>query len=202
MKQPRYKRPFDLFVLIVAHIVLLPVMLLLWTILPIVIWLEDRGPVFYRQERLGKDGRVFTVRKFRTMVPNADQEGPAWTVIGDLRVTRVGRVLRRTALDELPGVLKIWSGDMSLVGPRALSVEEHRLLEEQVPGFEERLKARPGLTGLAQIYDKSDEANAKLRYDLEYIRRMSPLLDMKLLLVSLFNTVAAQWDKRSGKSSL
>ena len=194
-----YKRYFDLTLLVVAHLVLLPLWLLLWTIIPLLIWIGDRGPVFYRQKRVGKDGRVFIMLKFRTMVPDADHQGPAWTSEGDTRVTRIGRLLRRTALDELPEVLSIWRGDMSLVGPRALDVEEQRSLELVVPGFEDRLQIRPGLTGLAQIYDRSDDANDKYRYDLEYLQRMSLLLDMKLLILSVRNTLVGKWDRRHGK---
>ncbi|MCH7622054.1 MAG: sugar transferase, partial [Chloroflexi bacterium] len=160
----------------------------------------DRGPVFYRQKRVGKNGRIITIVKFRTMVLDADRKGPAWTTDGDPRVTRVGKILRRTALDELPEVLSIWKRDMSLVGPRALDVEEHQSLEKQIPGFEGRLEVLPGLTGLAQVYDRSDDAHDKFRYDLEYLDRMSPWLDMRLLVLSLLNTLGARWDRRSGKA--
>ena len=196
-----YKRPFDLTVLVLAHLfpLMLLVWVLLWTLIPLLVWLEDRGPVFFRQKRVGKDGRVFTLMKFRTMVPDAEREGPAWTIERDPRMTRIGRILRRTALDELPEVLSIWKGDMSLVGPRALDVEEHKSLEAQIPGFAERLKVRPGLTGLAQVYNRTDEARAKLGRDLEYIRRMSFWLDLKLLILSVFNTLTARWDIRIGK---
>ena len=197
-----YKRAFDLAILVVAHLILAPVFALLWAGIPLMIWLDDRGPIFYRQQRPGKDSRLFTVRKFRTMVVDADQRGPAWTTDRDPRVTRVGRLLRRTALDELPGVLSIWKGDMSLVGPRALPVEEQNMLEERIPGFANRLRARPGLTGLAQVYDQDDEAQAKLHYDLQYIHRMGPVLDLKLLVLSVVNTLLARWDTRTGKNGL
>jgi len=177
----------------------LPVWLLLWTSIPVLIWLEDRGPVFYRQQRAGKDGQTISVLKFRTMVKDADSKGPAWTIEGDPRVTRVGRILRRTALDELPEVLNIWKREMSFVGPRALDVEEQRYLEQVVPGFETRLQVLPGLTGLAQVYDPSDDAHEKFRYDSEYLQSMSPWLDMKLIVISIRNTVIARWDHRHGK---
>lgn len=199
MRRDAYKRWFDLGVLILAHLLLLPVLLVLWAVIPLIIWLQDRGPVFYRQRRVGKDGRVFTILKFRTMVPEADLRGPAWTVDKDPRVTPAGKLLRRTALDELPGLLSIWKGDMSLVGPRALNVEEHQLLEQQIAGFKDRLKVQPGLTGLAQIYDRTDDAHTKLCYDLQYIARMSPLLDLKLLLLSILYTLTGRWDRRSSK---
>ena len=197
----RYKRPFDLTVLIGVHLfpLLTPVWLLIWVLIPLIIWMEDRGPVFYRQNRIGKDGRVFTVLKFRTMVTDADRRGPVWNDENDPRVTKVGRILRRTALDELPEILSILKGDMTFVGPRALAVEEQQYLEGQIPGFEQRLKVRPGLTGLAQVYNLTDDADLKLKYDLEYIKNMGPLLDVKLMLMSVRNTVLARWDRRTGK---
>ena len=200
-KSDSYKPWFDLTILVLAHVLLLPLWLLLWTFIPLLVWLGDRGPVFYRQERAGMDGRIFIVLKFRTMVLDADRKGPVWTTDGDSRITKVGRILRRTALDELPEVRNIWKGDMSLVGPRALDVEEQHSLEEQIPGFEKRLSVRPGLTGLAQVYNRSDNAHDKFRYDLEYLDQMGPLLDTKLMVLSVWNTLGAQWDHRSGKPS-
>ena len=196
-----YKRSFDLVLLGAAHLFLLPLWLILWIVIPTLIWTSDRGPVFYRQERMGKDGKIFTVLKFRTMVKDADRLGPAWTSAGDHRITKVGKFLRRSALDELPELISVLWGDMSLVGPRPLDVSEHRRFEKQVPGFSERLRVVPGLTGLAQVYDRSDDASDKFRYDIEYIQRMSPWLDLKLILISAWNTATARWDGRSGKAA-
>ena len=195
----RYKSWFDLILLVSSHILLFPLWLLLWTVIPILIWLEDRGPVFYKQSRVGKNGRIFSMLKFRTMVIDAESKGPAWTTEGDPRVTRFGRLLRRTALDELPEVINIWKRDMSFVGPRALDVKEQHALEQVVVGFENRLRVLPGLTGLAQVYDPADNAHDKLRYDSEYLRTMSPWLDMKLIVLSVRNTLVARWDRRGGK---
>ena len=197
-----YKRPFDLTILILAHLLFLPLWLLLWTLIPIAIWLGDRGPIFYRQQRTGKDGRVFTIFKFRTMVPDAYQKGPAWTIENDVRLTRVGKFLRRTAMDELPGLWSIMKGDMSLVGPRALNVEEHKQLEQEIPGFEARLCVKPGLTGMAQVFDSADQAEDKLAYDLQYAEDMSLWLDAKLLILSVRNTITARWDRRVGKPTV
>ena len=194
-----YKTWFDLTILVTSHLLLLPLWLLLWGLIPLLIWLGDRGPIFYKQQRAGKNGWAFTVRKFRTMIMDADLKGPAWTTQDDPRVTRVGKLLRRTALDELPELLNIWKREMSFVGPRALAVDEHRLLVEQIPGFEKRLQVAPGLTGLAQVYDQSDDAADKLRHDLIYVNRMSPWLDAKLMVISVRNTVGARWDQRRGK---
>ncbi len=199
MRRDSYKLWFDLAVMVLAHVLLLPIWLILWTVIPLLIWAGDRGSVFYRQKRVGKNGVIFTVLKFRTMVMDAENQGPAWTTEADTRVTPLGRLLRRTALDELPETLSIWKGDMSLVGPRALDVEEHRILEREVPGFAQRLQVRPGLTGLAQVQDRTDTAGVKLRYDLEYLDRMSPWLDSRLIVQSVWNTLTARWDKRAGK---
>ena len=185
-----------------AHLLLLPLWILLWAVITTVIWLEDRGPVFYRQQRMGKHGKPFNLIKFRTMVVDAKDRGPAWTTDGDPRVTRVGRILRRTALDELPEIISILQGNMSFVGPRALDLHEQRYLEELIPGFENRLQIPPGLTGLAQIYDKIDDPYEKYRYDMEYLEKLSPFLDARLLLLSVWNTVIARWDHRSGKIKL
>lgn len=196
-----YKRRYDLTILILTHAVLLPVLLLLWMIIPVLIWAGDRGPIFFRQKRTGKNGRTISILKFRTMVADAESAGPSWTTEDDPRVTRFGRILRRTALDELPGVLSIWKGDMSLVGPRALELEEHKVLEQQIEGFADRLRVTPGLTGLAQVYDRADDARVKFAYDLEYIQHMGAWLDTRLLFLSALNTMTGRWDKRTGKVS-
>lgn len=192
----RIKRAFDLAVLIAAHIVLLPVWALLWTGIPALIWLADRGPVFFRQQRAGVGGTPFTVYKFRTMVPDADKLGPVRTAPGDPRITPVGKWLRRTALDELPQVIAIWQGRMSFVGPRALSAEEQKDLEAKDPDFALRLRVRPGLTGLAQVRNLADDPHEKLKFDLAYIHRMSLWMDLALITQSAFNTVFARWDAR------
>ena len=198
-----YKRPFDLGVLILAHLfpLLIPVWLLLWTLIPLLVWLEDRGPIFYRQRRIGKDGRTFIVLKFRTMVVDAETAtGPVWASDQDPRITRVGRLLRRTALDELPQVINILKGEMSFVGPRSERPELHEEFVRELPAFQHRLQVRPGLTGLAQVNgDYNLPPGEKLKYDLDYIARMSLGLDVKLILISLRNTLLARWDRRSGK---
>ena len=182
-----YKRPFDLALLIVAHIVLSPLLLLLWTAVPLAIWLEDRGAVFYTQLRVGKNGNPFKLVKFRTMIKDAEAySGPVWAAENDRRITAVGRVLRRFRLDELPQVLNIWKGEMSLVGPRP---ERPELVEEfsrQIPDFGLRLRVRPGFAGLAQVRGHySTRPRDKLRYDNLYIERLSPLLDIKLMSLSV-----------------
>jgi lipopolysaccharide/colanic/teichoic acid biosynthesis glycosyltransferase len=195
-----YKRPFDLTILLVAHVCLAPVWLFLWTAIPAAVWLGDRGPVFYRQPRVGVRGQTFEAIKFRTMRPDAErQTGPVWASANDPRVTPIGRILRKTALDELPQVINILRGDMSLVGPRSERPELHERFVAEVAGFEDRLAVKPGLTGMAQIRGAYDLSPAeKLKFDLQYIDQMSPLLDMRILIMSVVNTVTGRWDRREG----
>ena len=136
----------------------------LWLALAVLIKLEDGGPVFYTQDRVGRRGRRFLAMKFRSMRPDAEAlSGPVQATEDDPRVTRIGRWMRKTAMDELPQLWNIFRGDMSFVGPRALRPGEiepetdGRLVAlEDVPGFEHRIRVRPGLTGLAQIYARRD----------------------------------------------
>jgi lipopolysaccharide/colanic/teichoic acid biosynthesis glycosyltransferase len=197
----KYKRPFDLGIIVFAHTFppTLLVWLVIWVVIPLLIWLEDRGRVFFRQERVGLDGKVFSVWKFRTMVHNADVLGQAWTREGDERVTRVGRLLRRTGLDELPQLLNVIKGEMSLVGPRPLAVEEQELLENQIAHFCERLQVLPGLTGLAQLYNRDDDSEEKLKYDIIYIKDMSWRLDLRLLFLTAVDVILRRRDVRTGK---
>ncbi len=202
MKDPLYKRIFDLSVIIAAHMILFPVWLFLWTIIPILIFLEDGLPIFYKQKRFGIRRKEIYVYKFRTMIKGADKKGPSWTMEDDPRLTKIGKILRKTALDELPSLLSIFIGDMSFVGPRALSAEEQMLLEKKIPSFEKRLLVRPGLTGLAQVYNLEDDPYLKLRYDLEYINRMSLWLDIKLMFISVWYTITGRWDRRKCKNMI
>ena len=194
-RRTRYKRPYDLAVLAAAHLfpLLIPVWVLVWSLAPLAIWLEDRGPIFYRQKRFGKDGREFTFLKFRTMVVGADEAG-LMTADQDPRVTRVGRFLRRTALDEVPQVINILRGEMSFVGPRALPVQMHQEATLVEPRFAERLAVTAGLTGVAQLYlPRHCHPRRRLRYDLLYIDKMSLWLDIRLMLRAAWNTVTGSW---------
>jgi len=168
--------------------------------------LEDGGPVLLGQERVGRGGRPFRAWKFRSMVPDADRRfGPVQAAERDGRITRVGRVLRATALDELPQLWNILRGDMSFVGPRPLLPAEVEVRGdgravplEEIPGFEERHRVRPGLTGLAQVYAPRDVPRRhKFRLDRLYVRRQSFLLDLKLVLLSFWITFRGKWEDRS-----
>ena len=177
-----YKRPFDLAVLGGALVGLAPVWAVLGTAIALAIRLEDGGPALYRQPRLGRGGTVFEILKFRTMALGAEAgTGPVWPARDDARITRVGRVLRRFHLDELPQAVNVLRGEMSLVGPRPERPELAARIERTVPGFATRLRVHPGVAGLAQAQgaDWRDPA-LKLYYDNLYIAAMSPWLDLKL----------------------
>ena len=159
---------------------------------------EDGGPIFYFQERWGKGGKRFKAYKFRTMLPGADKTwGLKQAEENDVRVTRIGKFLRATAMDELPQLFNIWKGDMSFVGPRALAVEE---VSPSVPGFDGRHQIQPGLTGPAQIFSSRDATLAeKFRYDLEYIQNRTFFDDLKLIFLSVWVTLRGKWESREKK---
>lgn len=187
----RYKLPFDLTIIILAHLLLFPVLFVLWAIIPLAIWLGGGGPVFYVQERVGRNGRLFNVVKFRTMIRDAEiQTGPVWAAERDTRVTRVGRVLRMLHLDELPQVINIVKGEMSLVGPRPERPVLAERFSKEEPAFCERLRVRPGVAGLAQMRGNAlTSPHNKLRYDNFYIKRMSPWVDVKILVLSVMVSI-------------
>lgn len=205
IKEYPLKRAFDVTLASLAIALSLP----LWAIVALAIKIEDRGPVFYPQRRWGKDKRPFSVFKFRSMIVAADEKfGPLQAQANDPRVTRVGRWLRATALDELPQVLNIWRGEMSWVGPRALAIneipareKEAHLPDEAIPGFDLRCRVRPGLTGVAQVYaDRDVPRRHKFRYDLIYARKQSLGLDVRLIALSFWITFRARWEKRGRRT--
>jgi len=198
------KRSFDFFFATLALGISFP----LWFIFAIVIKLGDGGPILYPQRRWGKDKKPINVYKFRTMVVDADKKfGPVQAQENDPRITRVGRLLRATSLDEMPQILNIWKGDMSWVGPRALPMNEVQVKEENghlpddaIPGFDLRCKVRPGLTGMAQVYAPRDVPRRhKFRYDLIYIQNQSSWLDLKLIALSFWITFRGKWESRNRK---
>ena len=190
-----YKTLFDLTILTCSHVVLAPIFVILWIFIPTAIWLEDRGPVFYTQNRLGKNGKLFKLYKFRSMIPDAEKEtGAVLAADNDLRVTRVGKFIRKRALDELPQVINLWKGDISLVGPRPERPELMQDIVGVLPLYAERLIVKPGLTGIAQVYGRyATNPRHKLMYDRIYIREMNPILDIKLLVYSVLLTLKAKW---------
>lgn len=180
----------------------------LWLVFSLAIKLQDGGPVFYAQERVGKGGRIFKALKFRSMIKDAEKKtGPVQAIENDPRVTKIGRIMRKTAMDELPQLWNIFRGDMSFVGPRALRPKEkevhgtdEQINIEDVPGYSERLKIRPGLTGIAQVYLPSDAPRwKKFEYDIRYIHEHSFLLDLKLIFLSFWITFRGKWESREKK---
>jgi lipopolysaccharide/colanic/teichoic acid biosynthesis glycosyltransferase len=180
----------------------------LWLVLAAAIKAADGGPIFYGQERVGLGGRAFRALKFRSMRTDAEAlTGAVQATAADPRVTGVGRVMRATAMDELPQLWNIMRGDMSFVGPRALRPGEieaegdGRLVRlEDVPGFEHRITVRPGLTGIAQVYARRDiPRRQKFRYDRLYVNRRSWLLDVRLILLSFWISVHGTWEARGRK---
>lgn len=181
----RAKRLFDIITSFVVLILTFPICLLV----ALAIKLDSRGPVFYQQERVGEDEKIFRLIKFRSMRVDAEENGPVWAESNDRRVTRIGRLIRKIRLDEIPQLYNVLKGEMSFVGPRPERPHFVNLLKNEIPFYSERHVVKPGITGWAQIsyrYGASKEdALEKLKYDLYYIKHMSVLLD----LIILFETV-------------
>jgi lipopolysaccharide/colanic/teichoic acid biosynthesis glycosyltransferase len=197
------KRSIDIFVSMVGLTILAPAFL----VIAALIWLEERGPIFYRGKRVGRAGVLFRIFKFRTMVADAEQRGGSSTTQDDVRVTRLGRVLRASKLDELPQLFNVLTGTMSLVGPRpqvewavALYTSEQRAL----------LDVPPGITDLASIVFANEAellrgspdpdtdylekiAHEKIRLGLEYVRNRSVLLDLRIILATLCRVLGLPW---------
>jgi lipopolysaccharide/colanic/teichoic acid biosynthesis glycosyltransferase len=182
----------------------------LWLIFSSAILAEDGLPIFYLQERVGKRGKIFKAIKFRSMFKDAEKGiGPVQAAEDDPRIMKIGRILRATAMDELPQLINILKGDMSFVGPRALRPEEIEVRDrrfnepvflENIHGYQERHAVRPGLTGLAQVYLPTDAPRyQKFRYDFLYIRNQSLFLDLKLIFLSFLITFRGRWESREKK---
>ncbi len=188
---PVFKRLFDILIALfglACFAVLLPFIALIQ-------WLDSHGSIFYAQDRLGRNGTVFRVYKLRTMIPNAEAAtGAVFSHQGDPRVTRFGRFMRKTRLDEVPQLINVLRGDMSMIGPRPERPEHVVRLQEKIPFYRTRLIVRPGLTGWAQVrydYGANDvDALIKLQYDLYYIRHQSLLLDLNILLRTVGKVVS------------
>ena len=187
------KRMVDLTVSLSILLLGLPI----WIIVALAIKLNSPGPVFYRQERVGKNGAHFTIFKFRSMVANAEQmTGPKWADKEDPRITSVGRFLRKWRIDEIPQFINVLRGEMSIVGPRPERPYFVELLRQEIPLYTRRLRVQPGITGWAQIkgaYDASiDDVKQKLKYDLFYLENMSIKMDLKILLHTIYVMLAGR----------
>lgn len=190
--QEHVRRAVELAVVLVGLLVAAPLIILFG----IIVRLTSRGPALYTQERVGKGGKVFRIYKLRTMRIDAEAAGPVWAKEADPRVTPVGRFLRKTHLDELPQLLNVLRGDMSLVGPRPERPCFVEKLRANVPLYTARLAVKPGITGLAQVkhgYDRTiEDVQVKLGYDLEYIRRACLLFDLHILVLTAAKILAGR----------
>lgn len=178
-----YKRVLDIVSSLLGLIIGLPIMI----IVAILIKIDDKGPIFYTQERLGKNEKKFLVYKIRSMRVDAEKYGGAqWAQKDDPRVTKIGKFIRKTRIDEIPQLFNILKGDMSLIGPRPERPELTYKFNEEIPGFISRLKIKPGLTGWAQVnggYDITPEE--KMIWDIEYINNRNFILDMRIILKTI-----------------
>lgn len=192
------KRTFDVVFSATGLLLSAPI----WLLIAAAVKVYDGGPVLLAQARVGRGGRVFRAWKFRSMIPDAERHtGAVQATPDDPRITPVGRWLRRRALDELPQLWNIFVGDMSVVGPRPLRPEETDttaagpVLLSAIPGYEERHRIRPGLTGLAQVSAPRDATRPeKFALDCEYVRRASLLLDLKLVARSVWISCRGAWE--------
>ncbi len=174
-----YQRTVDVILSLIGLIVGLPLIL----IFGLLVKLEDKGPMTYKQERVGKDGKVFYIYKLRSMRTDAEKFGAQWATKNDPRITKVGNFIRKTRIDELPQLFNILKGDMSIIGPRPERPSFTVEFNENIPGFINRLAVRPGLTGWAQVnggYEMTPEE--KLKADIYYMKHRSFFMDMNILL--------------------
>jgi len=189
------KAALDFGLALVLLLVLGPVIVLT----ALLVRFTSRGPAFYTQTRVGRDGRLFTIFKIRTMIHNCESlTGPRWSIPGDPRITPIGQFLRRTHLDELPQLLNVLRGDMSLIGPRPERPEFTAKLERALPAYPERLRVRPGVTGLAQVHLPGDTSLAsvriKLAHDLFYIQQLSPRLEARILFCTVLRVLGVSYE--------
>jgi exopolysaccharide biosynthesis polyprenyl glycosylphosphotransferase len=188
--------PFKRVLEVIATVLTAPVWATLMAVTALAVAVDSRGPVIFRQVRAGRDGRPFTIYKFRTMVVGADRSGPQFTVPGDPRITRIGRFLRATRLDEVPQLVNVLKGDLSLVGPRAEQVPFADEFQRLIPFYRYRHLVRPGITGWAQVNagyaDSLDDTIDKLTYDLYYVRHMSLWLDTSVVWRSVITVITGR----------
>lgn len=172
------KRFLDIFLCLIGCVIGIPIVI----ITCICVILESKGNPIYSQDRLGKKGQVFKIYKIRSMRTDAERNGPKWADKNDNRLTKVGKFIRKTRIDELPQLFNILKGDMNIVGPRPERPIFTCEFEKEIPGFINRLQVKPGLTGLAQVNGGYDiTPKEKLRYDLEYIEDRNLLIDFKII---------------------
>ncbi|WP_348344273.1 sugar transferase [Ignavibacterium sp.] len=188
---PEWERKLKRLLDIVVSIIILTISLPVTIITALAIKLDSEGPIFFTQERMGMNGKIFKMIKFRSMKKDAEKlTGPVWSQKNDPRVTRVGKIIRKLRIDEIPQFINVLKGDMSVVGPRPERPYFVEKLSQEIPYYKRRLKVRPGITGWAQVKHKYDESiedvKIKLRYDLFYIENMSIRMDLKILFRTIF----------------
>lgn len=178
------KRIIDIIIVIVIAIPLL----IVCGIISIFIKLDSKGPIIFKQKRLGKDGTVFNIYKFRTMVDNAESIGTGLSTFeGDFRVTKVGNILRKTSLDELTQIFNVLKGDMSIVGPRPPVPHHPRKYNEYDTIQKKRFNVRPGITGYAQVKGRNSLTwDERIELDVEYVEKQSMLMDAKIIILTVF----------------
>ena len=181
------KRTMDIVISSAVLLLFSPV----WILSAVMIKWDSRGPVFYRQRRIGFNGRPFTMYKFRSMLHNAEKTtGPVWAKRNDPRITRMGKIVRKLGIDEIPNLINVLRGDMSLIGPRPERPYFVNQFRHRIQYYSNRLEMRPGITGLAQVYHKYDESiedvKQKLEFDLSYIRNYSIWTDIKVIFMTAY----------------
>ena len=179
------KRIIDILFSLIGILVLLPILL----ITALFIKLESKGPVIFKQDRLGKNGRVFKIWKFRSMVVGAEKGG-VYSKKGDVRVTKVGKFIRTTSIDEFPQFINIIKGDMSIIGPRPTLIYHPWPIEQYTIEQKKRFNVRPGVTGWAQVNGRKDVPwEKRLIYDVEYVNNISFFLDIKILFITIYKVI-------------
>ncbi|MCF7908146.1 MAG: sugar transferase [Candidatus Omnitrophica bacterium] len=191
------KRSFDIIFSLTGLILAFP----LGVVIALLIKVEDGGPIFYSQARIGKDNKVFKILKFRSMVPNAEKDiGPTLSLGNDARSTKIGKRLRKSALDELPQLINILKGDMSFVGPRTERPEFVKKFCLEFPDFTKRNAIRPGLTGVAQVFGSHYlNFREKFKYDIWYVKNRTFFLDFYLIFLSFLVTFNSKWEVEGDK---
>ena len=184
----KFKRILDLFFGILLFMLFIP----LFIIVPVIIRIDSKGKVLFKQKRLGKDGKEFWIYKYRSMVEGAEKKGSGvYSFKGDARVTKVGKFIRKTSIDEIPQIVNIIKGEMSFIGPRPTLTYHPWKLEEYSDFQKQRFAVRPGIAGLAQLKGRKEvDWSKRIEYDIEYIKTISVFLDMKLMLITVFRVLA------------